>query len=267
SVDTTGNFSPTNTVSFLYETAPASLNGLTGTVSPGGGIPFSVSFGSTTFSQVSTDTNNPSGVGTYSDTKLSPSTAQLKVIYTAPPLATNDNATVLLNFTGVNVAVFTDQSGANSGGISFALAPNVAPASVAGNKAFIVGSDSDEHTVAFRSGTFTDTNNTQGGTNSGSYSFTKYSPVAALLKLTGSNGSTNYVILAFSATNQGSFFDTDYHNAGNPPDTDNGLFALASQFPTGNAPSALQGLTAQVLLNGSAFTLSFGANTFSQSST
>ncbi len=266
SVDTRGNFSPTNGVSFIYETAPASLNGLTATVTPTGGIPFTVSFGGTGFLQQSTDTNNPSGVGNYTYKKLSPSTAQLKVTYTAPPTSTNDGATVSLTFTSTNSGVFADQNDAGSGTIALSPAAHFTPASIAGKKIAVINTNGHKDTVVFGGETFTDTDDSRGGVNSGNYSFTTYGPLGALLKLTRTNKETTYVILAFGNTNDGSFSATDYQSPGSSPETDGGVFALISQSSAGNAPAALTGFDAHVTVNGTSFMLDLGAGVFSQSS-
>lgn len=266
SVDTTGNLSKTNSVSVIYETAPAFLNGLTATVAPTGGIPFTLTFGTTGFLQQSTDTNNPSGVGNYTYKKLSASTAQLKVAYTAPPTSTNDGATVLLTFSTTNSGVFTDTNGVESGTISLSRAASFAPASIVGDKVAVVSATGDKHTVSFGATAFTDMDDSQGGVSFGNYSFTKYCPLGALLKLNGTNKNTNYVILVFGNTNQGSFSATDYQDTNTPSGTDSGVFGFISQAHFGNAPATLSGLDVQVTLNGSTFMLDFGAGTFDQSS-
>lgn len=266
SVDTTGNFSKTNSLTIVYETAPASLNGLTATVAPTGGIPFALTFGTTGFLQQSTDTNNPSGVGNYTYKKLTASTAQLKVAYTAPPTSTNDGATVLLTFSTTNFGVFADTNGVNSGTISLSRAASFAPASIVGDKLAVVSVTGEKHTVSFGATVFTDMDDSQGGVSSGTYSFTKYCPLGALLKLNGTNKNANYVILVFGNTNQGSFSATEYQNTNTPSVADGGVFGIISQARSGNVPATLSGLDAQVTVNGSIFTLDFGAGTFDQSS-
>jgi hypothetical protein len=266
-VDTSGNVSATNKVTFTYEMVPGSLAGLMAAVTPNGESTFFICFGNDTFSQSSTDTNNFSGVGNYTYEKLGTNTAQLVLTYTDPPTLTNENASVFLTFTTNNACVFSNEdNGGDTGNINLSTAANLAPRSLNGKKTVIVNDLGEELGVSFGNGTLKITN-ADNSVDSGSYTFKGYSPVGVLLKVTVPGQNTNYLELTFSATNCGDFFVTAYDGSSSLPHTDYGTFGIISQSPDGNAPGSLQNLNAQVAEEGGAFNLSFDASTFSQSST
>src|SRR5208283_4956689 len=129
-VDTSGNISATNKVSFVYNPAPNSIAGLMAAVNEAGGGTFYLCFGTNTFSQNSGDTNYDNGVGNYSYKRLTASTARMSLSYAAPPSLAGSSNVVLLTFVTNNLCVFSNQDLAgNTGTISFWPVPNRVPAS------------------------------------------------------------------------------------------------------------------------------------------
>ena len=263
-VDTTGNHSSTNKVTFAYKTAPGSLAGLLGAVNEDNGGTFYLCFGSSTFSQNSDDTNYDNGVGNYTYKQLTPDTAQLSIAYTAPPNIAGVKMAVLLTFITNNECAFVNQSNAlNTGTITVWSVPNWAPTSVNGKTSALIA-DGQLTAVGFGANTLTFTNS-DGQVTNGNYSFKQYSPMGALLTVT-QPGETNYVQLLFGATNYGSYSDLSYDRSGNPPATDHGIFAFMSQAAGGNAPASLAGSEAQVTQPDGSFGMNFGIATFAQNS-
>jgi hypothetical protein len=262
-VDTSGNFSTTNKVSFAYATAPSSLAGLMGAVNETGGGTFYLCFGSSTFSQNSGDTNYDNGVGNYSYNHLSPSTAELSITYTAPPNISGTKTVVLLTFITNNECTFSNQSNVvNTGTINLWSVPTWAPTSVNGKTSVLIA-NGQLTTASFGSSTLTITNPVGQVTN-GNYTFKQYSPLGALLTVTQPKV-TNYMLLTFGATNYGTYYAAIYA-ASNVPTAGTGIFAIASQSPGGNAPAALANLGATVTQPDGLFELNFGIAAFAQNS-
>ncbi len=262
-VDTSGNLSLTNKVSFAYATAPSSLAGLMGAVNETGGGTFYLCFGTSTFSQNSGNTNYDNGVGNYSYNHLSPSTAELSITYTAPPNISGTKTVVLLTFITNNECAFSNQSNVvNTGTINLWSVPTWAPTSVNGKTSVLIASG-QLTTASFGSSTLTITNPVGQVTN-GNYTFKQYSPLGALLTVTQPKV-TNYMLLTFGATNYGAYYAATYA-ASNAPTAGTGIFAIVSQSPGGNAPAALANLEATVTQPDGLFEMNFGIATFAQNS-
>ena len=263
-VDTSGNLSSTNTVSFAYATAPNLLAGLIGAANENGGGTFYLCFGASTFSQNSGNTNYDNGVGNYSYTKLSPNTAQLSITYTAPPNISGAKTAVLLSFITNNECGFSNQSNVmNTGTISFCSAPNWAPTSLNGKTSALIASG-QLTTASFGSSTLTMTNSAGQMTN-GNYTFKQYSPLGALLTVTQPN-KTNFMQLTFGATNYGSYYATIYGGSSNSPTAGTGVFAMLSESLGGNAPASLAGTEALATQPDGSFEINFGVASFAQNS-
>ena len=263
-VDTSGNFSSTNKVTFAYKTAPNSLAGLMAGVNESGGGTFYLCFGASTFSQNSGNTNYDNGVGNYNYTKLSPDTAQLSITYTAPPDISGGRTVVLLTFITNNECTFSNPSNVlDTGTLNLWSVPNWAPASLNGKTSALIAGGK-RTTLAFGSSTLTLTN-ADGQVTNGNYTFKSYSPLGALLTVT-QPGETNFLLLTFGATNYGSYAATVYDSPGNAPTTGTGVFAILSEALGGNAPNALANGAAVVTQPDGSFEMNFGAATFSQNS-
>ncbi|MGD0251935.1 MAG: Ig-like domain-containing protein, partial [Verrucomicrobiota bacterium] len=263
-VDTSGNLSTTNKVTFAYKTAPNSLAGLMGSVNEDGGGTFYLCFGASTLSQNSGNTNYDNGVGNYSYKQLSPDTAQLSITYTAPPNISGTTTAVLLTFITNNECIFSNQSNVvNTGTISLWSAPNWAPASLNGKTSVLIA-DGQRTTAAFGAATLTITN-AAGQMTNGNYTFKQYSPLGALLTVTQPN-ETNFMLFTFAATNYGTYYATAYDGSSNAPTLDAGVFAMVSESPGGNAPDSLAGSAALVTQADGSFEMSFGTATFGQNS-
>lgn len=270
-VDAAGNVSPTNTVKFLYTTAPASLNGLIAGITPtsltpaanaiavGGSLPNQfVAFGAATFSQWASDTNaGDNGVGNYTYTKQTPSSGQLKITYTAPPSATNAEGaqTIHLTFTAPNVATFTNLTTTGMGGIMFTSTPTLAPVSFVGQTVYAVNSQGADK-LRFTANQIIGINS-QGLTNHiRNYTYASYSPVGGLIRQTGSNY-LSYTVITFARTNIGGAYSEKYDSSNNLAGVDLSEFGLASQRPGGNAPTNLVNRTVVVTTDNGANQLNF----------
>jgi uncharacterized repeat protein (TIGR02543 family) len=243
--DAAGNKSLTNTVKFSYtksgggsggDWAPSSLSGLSAKVESAEDAPFTVAFGAGTFSQMmlSNGTNlDDNAVGTYAYTKVGTNTATLELIKTAPPSATNNAEVVVeLTFTEADVATFvtTNQDGmVDTGTINLAQALNVAPASLSGKTYHSVSSWGNGDLNEVFSGT-TATMTDPAHPNlpaSGTYAYAQYSPVGGLCmitltKPTAQAGDVIYLVVTFSASDQGSYYEYEVLTNGNGAPTDVG---------------------------------------------
>jgi len=242
--DAAGNKSLTNTVKFTYtgsvtgptSGAPASLSELSAEVTPTNDTPgFTISFGASTFSQsMDPGTNEDNNaVGNYTYARLSTNTALLTVTATAPP--DNTNATVVgLTFTDSQHAAFSSTNGNGSvdtGAILLSEAANLVPASLAGKTIHAVESASGQaNTVALNGNLTFKATNDKGKSSSGTYTFTSYSPVGALLVLTWTSptsraGDVDYVVVTFSAAKAGTYFGETVNSTGGTS-TSSGTFTL-----------------------------------------
>ncbi len=265
--DNSANRSATNFLKFAYATAPTVLNGLVATVQPDGLPPFTVAFGTSTFSQISTDTNNFSGVGNYSFTRSSANVVQLKFTYTAPPTVTNEAPQIInLTFSAPGVARFTNSALADTGSIAFSPAPNLAISSVLSKAVVTIGSTGQGSGTYFLNGKYISLNlNTQATNNGASYSYVVFSRLVALFQLRNNQGVT-YLMANYLGTNYGAYYSEVYGTAGNFLSSDYGVFGFTSQRPSGNAPTNIINRSLQVISSGGEFDLSFRTNTFGQAS-
>jgi hypothetical protein len=164
---------------------------------------FLVSFASAAYVKMPASTNDAGEVGTYTYTPTGPDTAELAPRRLLPTQDTGPNGAVLeLTFTDAYTAAFTNLAG-GSGIFSFAPTEESAPATLDGRVAVETSFVNTNFfsTNSFGRSTFT-TTDSLGGSSSGNYTFTKFTPVAALLRETYSSpadklGTTNYVIMTF----------------------------------------------------------------------
>jgi hypothetical protein len=243
-VDSSGNLSATNNIKFLYTTAPATLNGLAAAITPDDaatfGTPFGVGFGAATFSSTAVDkdtTNVNNGVGSYTYTKQTPSSGQLRLTFSAPPSVSNDSHTISLAFTAPNVARFTN--GLDVGGITFTSTPTLLPPSILNQTVVTVDGDGDSLSLDFSAGKCITSNLlTHVIKTNSTYAYAAYSPMGALLKYASTNGQ-HYTVFTFLGTNYGTVYTENYDQAGILTNGDQSAFGLASQRPGGNAPTNL----------------------------
>ena len=248
-VDSLGQTSKTNYVNvtakeYLY--GPLTLDGTETEMVMSNGVQYELSFGAGTFVQQSSDTNYPSGVGNYTYTVTGSNTAQLFLGYISP--AEMAGVTNVLDitfptgeFTEPFTVTFTTSSG--DGGAmesAFPAATNLAPSSIAGLTVEL----GDSTTVAYTDGEFTYISPTE--TNTGIYTYNKFSPCGGLIKMrqafvsTGSE--SNDVVLRFSSAEAGTYFSSAYDSNGVTVSA--GGFTSASKHKEGgqNAPASLAGL-------------------------
>ncbi len=253
-VDSSGNVSATNSIKFLYSTAPMTLSGLAAVVTPddSGTAPFGVAFGATTFSQASMDmTNGNNGVGNYTYTRQTPSSSQLKFTYLAPPSTTNGGQqTINLSFTQPNIARFTNVASGNAGGMVFTSTPTLIPATLLNQTFTAVNTFGDGQSINFLVGKTVVTSLKSGTTKTNlGGTYVTYGPVGALLKKSNTNGQ-DYTIITFLGTNYGTAYSESYDPAGTFTDANLSVFGVKSQKLGGNAPTNL--------VNRSAFVFNVG---------
>ena len=266
-VNASNNASATVVVNLVYNSAPASLAGQSAVVTDSSNAPlFTVALGKSTFSQVSQDPNYVNGVGTYTYTPNGGG-GTLRFRYTAPPSVVNSAQNFRMAFFTPSYAQvgITNSARTNSGYMQFTTASNLAPAKVAGKLIWSGGSQGDGSGTLYQTSTYTSTDLLSGETNSGSYTYATYSPVGALFKLTGTNG-TAYVIATFKATNYGGYAESDYTAAGQTNGADKGWFIIDTQVPGGDAPLTVSNQNLQVSSVDGSFNVQFGADTYGQDS-
>jgi hypothetical protein len=247
--------------------APASLAGKVATVSFSSTnfAPLTVAFGKSTFSQTTQDTNNVNGVGTYTY-RGSGGGGSLSFKYTGPPSAASKTSYNLgLSFVTPGFAYFTNTTAKNTGYMQFTPVANLPFASAAGQFIVSVGSAGDGDGILFQKNSYSSTALSSAVTNYGTYTYTQYSPVGSLIKLTSTNG-TDYVLASFAGTNYGAYYEEDYNHAGQTNGTDTGRFLVYSQKPGGNAPLAVTNLNFEFFSSTDTFNVQFGADTYSQDS-
>ena len=291
-LDTNGNRSQLLVAHISYNSAPVTLSGQAAraTVNSDNNVaPFTLAFGKSTFSQAASDTNNPNAVGSY--TYLgSGGTGILKVKYTAPPvaaswgsrsfqllfvtpakalfsttnlIATNivvtstNNSIISTNIVSTNRAVIV------TGSMFFSPATNLCLSNAVGQLIWTFSRGGDGTGAAFQKSTYATLSLITGSTNAGSYTYTQYSPVGAMFKLTHTNGTT-YLLANFAATNYGTYYTEDYTQSGQTNGTDDGRFLIASQLSDGNAPLTLTNRNFEIFSGKDSFNEQFAADTYSQ---
>jgi hypothetical protein len=217
--------------------APASLNGYEARTTRGDLSTTTVGFDASTFSMTASDTNHDTDVGDYTYSKLNTTNAQLTLTVTAPPSATTNGGTLYLTFVADNFCLFTNQDNGSNGisGLGLKTVTNLPPSTLAGSTSYSTNNLSGEVDVtAFSSSgnTFTQswTNFQNSGTNGGTYTYTPYSPIGALIRLnyaTGDNaGATVYIQTTFSQTQAGTYLSTSYDSAGDRLYISAGVFSV-----------------------------------------
>jgi cyclophilin family peptidyl-prolyl cis-trans isomerase len=230
-VDGVANVSLTNSVKFKYKVtpvsdwAPDSLNGLLMQVQPYGNSNEIAGFDISTFAQtgLTGDTNTEDyGMGTYGYVKTGTNTAQLTLTNTAAPEQTNNSpGTIGLVFANHYSGIFTNDSGDN-GTLSAAVSGSFVPATLGGRTlvATKAGSGNVTTLVLSAKGKFTKTpaNGGGAGASTGTYVFTRYSPVVGMLVLTFTDaadaGQTAYVQVTFKSAAGGTYFTSSFDNTG-----------------------------------------------------
>ena len=238
-VDAVGNASLTNTVNFTYRVqpvadwAPDSLNGLLATVTQshsGSTNVQAVGFDLVTFALTGRDTNADNyGVGQYLYTKTGTNTAQVALTYTMPPTQSNQEAEVSFVFTNHYSGYFTNDDG-DLAGISLVIATNFLPGLVSGKTLVATNPAAATGTSLKFVNRVSFAQTGSGGSGTGLYTLTRYSPVSGMLILTYTNvaklGQVAYVQTTFTNAANGVFFVNSFDNLGNLQSTSNGKFKL-----------------------------------------
>jgi hypothetical protein len=280
-VDTSGNASAdTKPITFKCTAAgyaPFSIAGQLATVSStssGGADPsFQVSFDSAVYVMTSSSITNGGEVGTYTYTPTGPDTAELAPHHVLPVQGsgTNSENVLELTFTNAYNATYTE-TGGGSGSVTLTNAAESVPASLDGVE-LIQTSTATLNLITsnvFALGTFTQSNS--GAVSvSGTYTFTQFTPVGALLTET-SDTTTNFVLLSFTdgATPPSGTYVSAYVVDSNAVTADVGTFTTSTSAVTNKlvGPTSLYGLQAKVtpiLPKGETvypFTRTFGRGTF-----
>ena len=264
-VDVVGLISATNTVRFTYATAPTSLSGMKAQLDLDAGSSYEIAFGANTFSQSSRNTNNFNSVGSYAYAMISPTTASLKLTYTAPPLTTNVAAqTIVLNFNVPGVARFTNGTLPAIGNLTLTTITTLVPATLASQAIVYVASNGGAKSNVYSAINVMSTEMMSGILSKWSnYTYTVYSPLGALVKQTGTNG-TSYIVTSYLSTNFSLAYQENYDRTGVLSATDIGYCGVASQRTGGNASTNLTGRALSFLSLGSSFKLSLAATNFAQ---
>jgi Divergent InlB B-repeat domain/Bacterial Ig domain len=266
-IDTSGNASTTNATPIIYSTAPVSLFNKNGEGISDSTRQFSISFGAKTFGHFSTDANYFNGVGTYSYTRLTPSTARLRVKYTSPPLAASaGSGDYILYFSNPNSARFINNNTLDTGNLSLNFSPSLIVTSLVRQTLFYINSLGAGKSTYFYAGRFYVTDLLTGSTNDGkTLSYSLFSPLNTLIRQTNGNGLT-YTVTKSIGTNFGAAYVERYNPDGSLFGTDTGHFGFASQRVDGNAPAELGDQSLSISSGNSWFRLSFFGDTFSQQS-
>lgn len=278
--DTIGNMGTNSPVSFKCTAAgfaPLSIAEQLATVTSGTGEnnSFLVSFDTAVYVRISDTTSDGGEVGTYTYTPTGPDTAELVPQRALPQQSGSSNDVLELTFTDAYDATYTEGSN-SSGTIAFSATEESVPASLDG--AVIIETSFENTSLmttnTFDSGTFTQNNN-QGGSSSGAYTFTPFTPTAALVVETSANPAsndpiTNYLVLSFNvaATPPSYLYFSAAYGASGLTNEDVGSFAVSTSIVSAKflGPITEAGLQAEVKPTGEPstddFTRTFGKGTF-----
>jgi len=287
-VNINSNNSFESEVEISYNSAPSNLAGRSAVVTDiSGNSLLTAAFGKSTFSQLAQDTNHVSGVGSYTYA-ASGGNAILKFKYLSPPIAAKAGSQAFdLSFTvpsqatfvttariATNIVVVTTNNSVittnlvatnltvtESGYMQFSSVSNLALANATGQLIWTVG-QSNSDGLLFQKTTYASQALLTADTNGGKYTYTQYSPVGSLFKLSGTNG-TSYVLANFAGTNYGSYYEEDYVGSGHT-NTDFGNFLVAAQKPGGNAPLTINNRNLEIFSGSDSFNEQFGLDTYSQ---
>jgi hypothetical protein len=289
-VDTSGHFSaihgPIEFVCTAEGLAPLSVAGQLSevTVASNEYSSIQVSFDSATYVKMALDAYEGDEVGTYTYTPTGPDSAELVLRRVLPTTGNATNGALLaLSFTDAYTAAYTNLCG-GSGTFSFEAARQSVPTTLDGvvlvATSFVSSNDNNyASTNSFDSSAFT-AEDSLGGSYSGTYTFTPFTSVAALLVEACTNpvamaGITNYLVLTYTqgAAPLAGFYGSDYLGASGELGSDLGSFYQFTSNQSSSAkggaaarfdgPATLAGLQARVTPKGEpSFTRSFGRGTF-----
>jgi mucin-22 len=273
--DAAENRSPTNTVTLTDDSTALAADSVADTrlhVVTTNDESVVMSFSGSTFSFLGSG-GADTGVGVYTYSMSDANTGELALNFTAPPEAASSESTtniITLSFTNIASGTFTNTKG-NSGSFSLTEESATAPASLSGwtLQGTNNGTNVFQFTNVYGDGTFAGTSTT--GDSSGTYIYAKYSPSVGLAQVLYTNaadlGTTNYVVLNFSAATNTFYVESDYTNG---TSTNTGAFSAAGETSAAGytAPASLEGLTGMVTTikndKRKSFDISFGASTFGQ---
>jgi len=239
-VDTSGNFSTTNTVKFFCSAAgfaPLSIARELAQVTQGTNVDgtYDVSFDSAGYVRWAAFTNIGSEVGTYTYTPTGPNTAELVEQRLFPTLNIDTNGFVVeLTFTDAYDATYTNNSG-GSGTFAFYSTDQSIPQTLDGVTAVATSYYSTyKSTNSFVGDTFT-TEDNQGGSASGTFTFTPFTTLGALLVQTYTDppnlvGTTNYEIFLSNegAAPASGYYSSEVLDASGVVSLDTGTFTTTS---------------------------------------
>jgi hypothetical protein len=277
-VDSAGNKS-TNTVSFICTAAglaPLSIAGHLAGVTEGTNTEnsFLVSFDSAVLVRVSASTNDGGEVGTYTYTPTGPNTAELVPHRVLPKQDTSTNWGALeLTFTDAYTAAYTDNSG-DTGTFGFVVTEDIVPSTLDGGAMITTSFINTNYvsTNSFGSSTYT-TQDSLGASSSGTYTFTQFTPVAALVVETATSppsavGTTNCFVLSLTPGTSplSGYYDYESVSASSNEGSDTGTFVLIpGPGDTGfSGPVTVSGLQAVISPTGQpfSFTRTYGNGTY-----
>ena len=238
------HYSPTNSVTVVFQAAPASLANLRAVITPDDGSePFEADFGTNLFSQYDWSTNNANDAGSYAYTSPDAATGILTLNSTALP-QNSGVQTFQLNFTNRYIAAFSYTNGSGrlvTASAAFSAITNVIPATLAGQTAIRVNALGVMATWDFlANGLAVETTGALLQTNA--WTQQNYGPCGAVLILSG-GGRTNWNLLHFETP-----LVAEYVTAGSDGTVDAGLAGLVQTNYGGNAPNTAAVVNGDVLL-------------------
>jgi len=246
----TTRYSPTNSMTVVFQTAPASLNNLRAVVTPADGTtPFEVDFGSNVFSQYAWSTNIANDAGEYAYASPGQVTGVLQLQSPALPQNT-EVQTWQLAFTNHYAAFISYTNAAGQPAIASAVfsgITNVAPVTLTSQTLVSVNALSAQTTYNFlTNGVVVATTGSQRQTNT--WTLQNYGPCGALLVLANAS-QTNWSLFHFETA-----LAAEYVSESSDGTADAGLAGFVRTTSGGNAPTAAA-LNGGVLLDNDGATL------------
>jgi uncharacterized repeat protein (TIGR03803 family) len=222
-MDAAGNYSKTNTVSFLGFApaqqfwAPFDLTNSQAELSPSTGGIIYLSFGGGLFNWGDINTNDPgdAGIGQYEYQEISTNFGLTQLSFDGPPIVNSNTVDVAFAFTNYNTGNYTNYSTLETG--TFSLATQVAsllPANWSGLKFTFSEGKAVISVLNLTSGGNFTLKPSNSATIAGTYIVTDYSPVGAFLTFVSTTTTgqilTYYLQLTYTAAGKGIYNTYEY---------------------------------------------------------
>jgi hypothetical protein len=224
--DAAGNFSKTNTVSFIgfppsqIAWAPTSLSNALITMTPISSFfptaPHALSLSASSFSYSETNAFYTNwGIGQYSFIPVDTNYSVVELSFTAPTTVAYPNVVLDLAFDDYDTGFYTNEASGEFGSFTIQQPqPQLAPTSWSGKSYALTPQGSTKsYTVSFTSNSNVTTTDSDGSTSTGTYEVNNASPIAAFFVVTPAGGTEpeqRLALTTFTSTS-GGYYEIEYY--------------------------------------------------------